>query len=76
MSNKPSITINLNTDVHSVDVAEFQIEDILWISGKTNCPGCTVVLKTGTTLKSTDDSVELRKAIDIAKATDSTPQRG
>lgn len=76
MSDKPSITINLNTDVHSVDVAEVQIEDILWISGKTNCPGCTVVLKAGTTLKSTNDSVELRKVIDAAVAGDDSPQRG
>ena len=76
MSDKPSILINLNTNVHSVNVAEFQVEDILWISGKTNAPGCTVVLKTGTTLKSTDDSGALRKAIDAAIADDSSPRRG
>uniref|UniRef100_A0AAU8L0X5 Uncharacterized protein n=1 Tax=Pantoea phage Survivor TaxID=3232176 RepID=A0AAU8L0X5_9CAUD len=72
----PKITINLNGSVHKQPSVEIDVKDIVWISGKTNRPGCTVTLTLGRVLKSTDDSTELRKAMDAAKAADDTPQRG
>lgn len=76
MTKEIKVTINLNQNVHSEPSTEVLVDDILWIAGKTNRPGCSVVLKKGITLKSTDDSVELRKVINSATAADDSPRRG
>lgn len=70
------IVINLNQEVHSEASTEVLVDDILWISGKTNQPGCNVTLKQRRILKSTDEPIDIRAAIDKAKAEDTEPRRG
>lgn len=70
------ITINLNQKEHDESQAEIQIDDILWVSGHIRRPGCTVVLRQGKTFRSTDSSIDIRKAIDRAKVEDNIPFRG
>lgn len=62
------ITVNLNQKEHDESQAEIQVDDVLWISGNIRRPGCTIVLRQGTTLRSTDNSVDIHKAIDKAIA--------
>lgn len=72
----PKIVIGLNQERHSEPSIEVDINDILWLSGKTYQPGCKVTLKRGVILNSTDDTISIRTKIDNAKKADNEPCRG
>ena len=72
----PKITIALNPKFHDKPSEDVELNDILWMSGKSHIEGCNVTLRDRRILKSTNSTSTLRLAIDLAKLEDNEPCRG
>lgn len=72
----PKITIALNPKFHDKAEEEVEVNDILWMSGKSYIEGCNVTLRDRRILKSTNSTSTIRLAIDLAKLEDNEPCRG
>lgn len=72
----PKITIALDPKFHDKPEEEVELNDILWMSGKSYIEGCSVTLRDRRVLKSTNSTSTLRLAIDLAKHEDNEPRQG
>lgn len=70
------IIINLNSQFHDKPSEEVKVDDILWMSGKSYVEGCSVALRDRRVLRSTDNTTDIKAAIDLAKREDNEPRRG